>query len=60
MKKIEVQGAYGVWVEVYKTNDTMTDVELLKEAAKILNREVLRRESGANGHINRQPSSNGL
>lgn len=47
MKKIDIQGL-GVWIEVYKRKDELTDLETLKEAVKALQREVMRRETKDN------------
>lgn len=55
MKKIEVNGL-GVFIEIYKRREELTDIEVLKEAAKAITRDVMRRqeyESRANGHTNR-------
>lgn len=59
MKKIEVQGL-GVFVEVFKRKDILTDLEMLREAIKTLQREVLRVESSPNSHISGQSNSNSL
>lgn len=56
MKKIEVQGL-GVWVEVYKRKDVLTDLEMLQEAVKTLQRELLRVQSNTNNYIHREPNS---
>lgn len=59
MKKIEINGL-GVLVEVYKRKDTLSDIEAMKEAAKALQREVIKRESNIDKRISREHDSNEL
>lgn len=59
MKKIEVSGL-GVFVEVYKRKDSLTDIEMLKEAVKTLQREVLRVQSNSSNGIPRPINNNEL
>lgn len=44
MNKIEIQGM-GVFCEIYKRKDTLTEIEVLREAGKAITREIIRRES---------------
>ncbi len=47
MKKIEVQGL-GVYIEIYKRKEQLTDLETMKEAEKAIRREVMKYEQRAN------------
>ncbi len=49
MNRIDIQGM-GVWVEVYKRKEELTDIEVLKEAAKAITREVMRRQDAENAN----------
>lgn len=51
MKRIDIQGM-GVFVECYKRKEELTDTEMLKEAAKAITREVMRREAVNAPHTN--------
>lgn len=44
MKRIDIQGL-GVWIEIFKRQDGMTDDEAIKEAYKTLQREFIKREA---------------
>lgn len=59
MKKIEVNGL-GVYVEVWKRNEIFTDLETLKEAAKTLQREILRYEKRVNLTVIRPTPGDGV
>lgn len=44
MKRIDVDGI-GIWIEIFKRDDKLTDIEAVKEAEKAIRREVIKRES---------------
>lgn len=47
MKKIEINGM-GVFTEIYRRNDRLSEIETIKEAIKSLQREVIIRENKIN------------
>lgn len=62
MKRIDINGM-GVWTEVYKRDEKLDDIQALREAAKAIVREVMRREQyehRTNPSIDRQPDTNGI
>lgn len=59
MKKIEINGT-GVLVELWKRRDELTDIEVLKEAAKAIQRTVIAYESGAIRSFGRTTGSDEL
>jgi hypothetical protein len=49
--KLDINGM-GVFVEVYKRKEELTDIEMLKEADKAIRRRIMEYESRTNGSTN--------
>lgn len=49
--KIELRGAYGVVIEIYVTDSKTSKQEAIKEAMKVLQREVIKNETHSSNGI---------
>lgn len=47
MKKIELKGISGLYIEIYDTKDKFTREEILREADKAMRRELMRSNDSA-------------
>lgn len=54
MKKVEIRGLGGLFIEIYDPKNSFTHEELLKQAEKTIRREVLKYELRSDNGTSRQ------